>query len=70
MAVTAVSRHDARAHHTLKEMATYQMWPRLQHFRGFGSYTTAELELLRRELNQLSLIIGDVINERDERRGT
>ena len=65
MVVTALERHDARAHHVLKTMATHRMLARLEHFHGFGSFTSGELDRLRRELQQMALVIGDVINERE-----
>jgi hypothetical protein len=65
MVVTALGRHDARAHHVLKEMVTYDMLARLQHFNGFRGFHTRELEMLRRELQQMASIIEDVIRERE-----
>lgn len=65
MVITALARHDARAHHTLKEMAAHQMLARLQQFQGFRTFTPAELELLRRELQHLVLVLNDVITERE-----
>ena len=64
MATTTLGRHDARAHHTLKEMLTYHMLPRLAHFNGFRSFSSSELELLRRQLQQMVLVISDVLEER------
>jgi hypothetical protein len=65
MVVTALERHDARAHHVLKEMAAHQMLTRLGHFNGFRSFTSRELDLLRRELQQMAMVIDDVIRERE-----
>ena len=59
MVVTALERHDARAHHVLKEMAAYQMLTRLEHFNGFRSFTSRELGLLRRELQQMAMVIDE-----------
>jgi hypothetical protein len=62
--VTALARQDARAHHILKEMATNRMLARLEHFHGFRGFTNTELELLRRELQQLAGVVSDVVEER------
>lgn len=70
MVVTALARHDARAHHILKEMLTYRMLARLEHFHGFRAFTGSELELLRRELQQLVIVLGDVLEERAWTRGS
>ena len=63
MVVSALGRHDTRAQHTLREMTTYHMLDRLQHFRGFQGFSRAELELLRRELQQLVVVLDDVLDE-------
>jgi hypothetical protein len=65
MVVTALGRHDARAHHVLKEMAAHDMLARLQHFKGFRSFPTRDLALLRRELQHMASVIEDVIKERE-----
>jgi hypothetical protein len=61
---TTFGRHDVRAHHTLKDMVTYHMLARLEHFNGFHSFSSSELELLRRQLQQMVLVINDVLDER------
>jgi hypothetical protein len=64
MVVTALGRHDARAHHILKKMAMDRMLGRLAHFNGFRDFTSAELVLLRRALEQMAIVVGDVVEER------
>jgi adenine-specific DNA methylase len=43
---------------------TYPEFEGLVDDRWFQSFRTGELELLRRELQQMALVIGDVIKER------